>query len=146
MTADTRVLPDRRASGARFHYPERRTGFDRRVPARSRLDRLVLRLRNSDDAVFSVAAAIAVLNVLDLLLTLAALDRGIGEANPVMAGLFEANVWLAATFKLVMGTGAAALVWTARRYKRVLQAGLFLLTVFVAVTLYHFVGLIILGL
>lgn len=145
MTADTRVIPDRRAAGSRFHYPERRTGFDRRIPADNRLDRLVLRLRNDDDAVFAVAAGIVLLNVLDLLLTLAALNRGFGEANPVMAGLFGANVWLAAGFKLAMGTGAAALVWAARKYRRVLQAGLLLLAVFVAVTFYHLLGVVLLG-
>ena len=145
MTADVRVIRDRRAPGSRFHLPERRSGFDRRVPARNRLDRWVLRMRDNQQLVLTVALAIAGLNALDLVLTLAALDQGVSEANPIMARLFDADIGLAATLKLATGVGAAAIVWWGRRFKLVLQAAVVLLMVFVGVTIYHIFGAVLLA-
>ena len=145
MTVDVRVVPDRRSRGSRFHLPERRTGFDRRVPARNRFDRLVLRLRDNSRAVLAVAGGVALLNALDLLLTLSALSQGVGEANPVMARLFDADVGAAAVIKLATGAGAAALIWWGRRFKLVLQAAVALLVVFLGVSVYHLLGAVLLA-
>lgn len=145
MTVDVRVIRDRRSRGSRFYLPERRTGFDRRVPARNRFDRAVLRLRDNPRAVLAVAAGVALLNALDLVLTLVALSRGVGEANPVMARLFDADLGAAAVLKLATGVGAAALIWWGRRFKLVLQAAVALLVVFLGVSLYHLLGALLLA-
>lgn len=77
------------------------------------------------------------LNLVDLLLTVQALSLGATEANPIMAYLFALDPTLAALFKVVVGAGIALAIWSARRYRRILETSLFMVGVMTAVLLYH---------
>jgi hypothetical protein len=77
------------------------------------------------------------LNVADLLLTLQALSMGAVEVNPVMAWLFATDPAVAAMFKLAVGFGIALVVWTARRYRRILETSLLLVAIMSLLLVYH---------
>lgn len=77
------------------------------------------------------------LNLVDLLLTVQALSMGAIEGNPVMAYLFAVDPTLAALFKVVIGAGIALSIWSARRYRRILETSLVVVGVMTAVLLYH---------
>jgi hypothetical protein len=124
-----------------LRYPERRLGFDRRRPPRDtwrgRYHRFLDRYRGDTDTIAAVLLVFIVLNIADLLLTIRALSMGAVELNPVMAWLFELDPTLAALFKLSVGMAIALSVWAARRYRRILEASLLLVTVMTVVLLYH---------
>lgn len=134
-------MPDRRVQRTPFHFPERRTGFDRRlaeVPGWGGMwDEGLRKYRDNRTGFLLVLATIIVFNYVDYLLTIRVLRVGGTELNPIMARLFEISPVVAATAKL--GTvGAAALVLlTLRRYRRTLEASLVLLFAFTALMFYH---------
>lgn len=115
---------DRRRGRARFHVPERRTGFDRRDATRRRRDALLAAYRDRTGLIVAVLAAIVALNGADLALTHVALGRGATEVNPVMAAWFAAGTAPAALFKLSVGAAVAGGLWALRRYRTALAASL----------------------
>lgn len=132
---------DRRVRRSRFHFPERRSGFDRRLVERpgwpGMWDASMRKYRDNQQTFLLVLATIIVFNYVDYLLTYRVLRAGGAELNPVMARLFEISPVVAAVAK--MGTvGAAVLVlMLLRRYRRTLEASLILLVAFTALMFYH---------
>jgi hypothetical protein len=87
---------------------------------------------------------VVVLNLLDYLFTLRALDRGHTEANPVMATLFDLDPTFAGVFKMGVAFVIVGVVWELRHYRRVLQVSLVALGTVGAVVIYH-LTMILLG-
>lgn len=110
---------ERRMTGARFWYPERRSGFDRRSSGGA-----IAWYRDHPSVVALALAAVAVLNLADYLLTIRALDRGAIEVNPVMAALFDVDPAVAGAVKLLLGLGVVLVIWQMRRYRRILEVSL----------------------
>lgn len=133
--------PDRRTRNISLYYPERRRGFERRRPTegtwRASYHHLLERYRNDSDLIAAALLVFVVLNIADLLLTMQALSLGAVEVNPVMAWLFAIDPVTAALFKLVVGVGIALAVWTARRYRRILEMSFVLVAVMTLVLVYH---------
>lgn len=124
-----------------FRYPERRTGFERRLPAdgtiRSAWLRTLERYRDSPLAVAVVAVAFVALSGADLLLTLRALDAGATELNPLMAALFATSPVAAGAVKMSIAVVVAATMWAGRRYRRILELSLLAVGVMAALLAYH---------
>jgi hypothetical protein len=95
------------------------------------------RFRHDHDTIAAVLLVFVLLNLVDLLLTVQALSMGAIEVNPVMAYLFAVDPTLAALFKVVIGAGIALTIWSARRYRRILETSLVTVGVMTAVLLYH---------
>ena len=85
--------------------------------------------------------AVNLLNVADLALTLAALESGGSEANPILRPLLAYSPLWAGVFKVAAVLAATLLVWQARRYRKVLIVAVLTLAVFTGVLVYHLVGL-----
>lgn len=128
-----------------YVFRDRRSGFERRDQQRGGVPGLVhnvlVTLRDNPAALRVLLVAVNALNLIDFGFTLNALSLGAGEANPVMASLFEAGPVWAGLFKTVAVLVATAIVWECRRYRKALAAGVLILLVFVAVFVYHIVGL-----
>ncbi len=138
---------DRRVQRTPLHYPERRSGFDRRtVPGwRGRYLGDLRDFANRPRTVVLVLATIIVFNFMDFYLTVRILNAGGVEVNPIMERLFAVGSQTAAVVKLGI-VGAAALVLLAlRRYRRTLELSLALLVSFSMLMLYHVVLVIQLG-
>lgn len=137
--------PDRRVRRVSLHHPERRSGFDRREPEPGTLRSVWLRLltayRDSSVAVAVVVLGFVALSAADLMLTLRALEAGATELNPVMAALFERSPALAGAFKLSIAVAVAAVLWTARRHRRILELSLVATGLMGALLVYHLVSL-----
>jgi len=147
--SDRRDTSDRRASSVTFRYPERRTGFDRRlecVPGSlsHRYSTLVRSLADGGTALLVVLVLFNILNVTDALMTASILEAGGAEANPVMRQLYGAGVWQAVAFKVAIGAAMTATIWSLRRYRRIVEIALVILAVFTAVVLYEIVGMLLL--
>lgn len=128
---------------------ERRSGFDRRRPETrsARLqERVLIPLRDNRRNVLTLLATANVLNVLDFLFTLRALDHGAVEANPVMRMLFSYDPVTAGSVKIALMLGVSLLVWRFRRYRPPLIAGVALAVVFGLVFIYHLYGVTVTGL
>lgn len=129
VTSDRR-LADRRVRRLSLHYPERRRGFDRRLPGgsfRAACARMVRTYRDRPLLIASVLSTVVLLNALDLALTMRAIHLGAVELNPVMAALLGLDPALAAACKLTLVGIVAAVLWILRGYRRVLEASLLLL-------------------
>lgn len=126
---------DRRARRAAFRYPERRTGFDRRSPGG-----VIASYRDHPGILAAVLTAVVILNLMDLLLTLRALERGATEANPIMSALFELDNTLAGSFKMLVAVGVVLVIWRMRRYRRILQVSLLALVGFSTLIVYQLVA------
>lgn len=120
-TAERRT-GERRARRVSFHYPERRTGFDRRDGSRFR--QMLEGYRRRPALVAGCLGVVVVLQVLDLVLTARLLRAGATELNPIMAGLFEAGIPAAAALKAAVTALVVAGVWRFRRYRRILEFSL----------------------
>ncbi|HEY3318809.1 MAG TPA: DUF5658 family protein [Coriobacteriia bacterium] len=127
-----------RRARRRFVMRERRSGFERRGAA-GRVP-LLQELRDRPAALAVLLIAVNVMNLLDQLATTRALAAGASEGNPVMAGLIAADPRLAAVVKLAVIAGVSAGVWSLRRYRAILQVGVFVFLVFAAVLLLHYAG------
>jgi hypothetical protein len=132
---------DRRVLRNPFHFPDRRTGFDRRFAEkrgwRRSYDRSLRCYRDNKTMFLLVLATIIVFNYVDYVLTIRVLEAGGMELNPIMARLFEISPVVAAAAK-IGAVGAAALVLLAlRRYRRTLEVSLVLLVSFSALMFYH---------
>lgn len=132
---------ERRVRTVSLRYPEQRTGFDRR--ATSRYQSALTAYRRQRGAIAVILGLILVLNATDLILTVRALGRGTGEANPLMAWLFEQHIGLAAIFKLAIGIAVTVVIWRLRRYRRVLELSIVLAALFGLVLSYHMVGVLL---
>jgi hypothetical protein len=142
---DSAITPRDTRSGERRRrrksvLSERRSGFDRRESTHCPFVRMLVTLRDSPAALLVLLAAVNVLNLLDQLATTRALAAGFEEGNPVMASLIAWDPRLAAVVKLVTVLGVSFGVWRLRRYRIVLQAGVFTFLVFAGVMLIHFYG------
>ena len=142
---DRRTGEDRRAGRARFHFPERRPGFDRRVdpsigPRRAAYRRWIRRISDSSLRSGVLMASIVALNVADMAFTFAALDRGLEELNPVVAALLDTGHGVAAFVKIGVAVVLAAAGWRFRRFRRVIEAALLVAAVMTGVVLYHLLG------
>ncbi len=124
---------ERRRTRPRFRYPERRTGFDRRVSTG-----VIGWYRNHPRAIATVLVGVVLLNLADYLLTLRALDRGATEANPFMAVLFDIHPAAAGFVKTMLGLGVVLTIWQMRRYRRILEVSLVALAGFTLVLAYQF--------
>ena len=131
---------DRRARVISLRYPERRSGFDRRVSSRYQI--ALDGFRSNQLAIAGVVSLVLLLNAMDLALTVQALSRGATEVNPFMAWLFDLDLLVASTFKLGLGLAVALTLWRLRRYRRILELSLVLAGAFVLVLAYHFAGLL----
>ena len=130
--------PERRVRAISLRYPERRTGFDRRIV--SRYQAALATFRSEPRVIAGVLALVLILNAMDLALTVQALGRGATETNPIMAWLFDQDMLMASTFKLGLGLAVALTIWRLRKYRRVLELSLVLTGVFTLVLGYHLVG------
>ncbi len=143
VTGSDRGGGERRVRTVSLRYPEKRTGFDRR--ATSRYQSALTAYRREPGAIAAVLGLILALNAADLILTVRALGRGTGEANPLMAWLFDQHTVLAAIFKLAVGLAVTAVIWRLRRYRRVLELSIVLTALFGLVLSYHLVGTLLLA-
>ena len=81
--------------------------------------------------------SIVVLNIADMAFTFRALGRGLQEVNPVMAGLLGAGHGVAAFVKIGVSVVLAAAGWRFRRFRRVIEVALLVVTLMSVVVLYH---------
>ena len=89
--------------------------------------------------------ALNLLSLADWALTMNALGSGAVEGNPVLAGLMRHSMLLAGAFKIVVMLGVSVLVWQARAYRLVLATLLGALGLYLLVIVYHFSGLVVMG-
>ena len=132
MTATTeRRWTDRRSKSTHFYFPERRTGFDRRLGGP------LTWYRDRPAAIAIVLAVVGVLNILDLSLTDVILSRGGAEANPIMSALLEADPVLAALVKLGLTAAVISVIWWMRRYRYILAVSLVALAAYSGLVVYQ---------
>ncbi len=113
----------RRNARVKFKYPERRTGFERRILRTSYLSRVSISLANHRRAFLNVLIAVNVLSVLDFLLTINLLNLGhIWEGNPFIASLIVFNPIVAFLYKTSLVLSVTLVFWRFRRYKSVILA------------------------
>jgi hypothetical protein len=139
---DRRRQPDRRSGKSRVHLPERRSGFERRTEASTGRFRVaytnwIRRISGSPTRAAVLMMSIVVLAIADMVFTFRALDRGLQEVNPVMAGLLDAGHGVAAFVKVGVSAALAALGWWLRRFRRVIEVALLVVTLMSAVVIYH---------
>jgi hypothetical protein len=138
VKAHKRQLVRRRNN--RFAYPERRTGFDRRLAGETGLTRLCLYLANRRATFWKALIAINALSVLDLLLTLNLMKFGIvTEGNPVLAGLIQLDPIAALAFKISLIMMITLVFWRFRRYRHVILATASTLALFTVLVGYQLV-------
>jgi hypothetical protein len=139
---DRRTLTDRRARRTTIHFPERRTGFDRRTHPSAGTARVayldwIRRLSESPMRAGFLMISIVVLSIADMAFTFRALDRGLQEVNPVMAGLLDTGHGFAALVKIGVSAALAVAGWWLRRFRRVIEAALLVVALMSLVVLYH---------
>ena len=125
---ERRAGADRRVRRVSLHYPERRSGFDRRELGG--WQGVLLAYRSRPALVAAVLVLVVLLGLADLLLTLWALGQGATEVNPVMARLFAAGPAPAGFIKMGITLAVAGGSWLTRRYRRALEASRVLLVAF----------------
>jgi len=139
---DQRTQTDRRARKTRVHFPERRSGFDRRtVASASRVRvaylRWVQRVSESSAKAALLMGSIVILSIADMAFTFRALGRGLEEVNPVMAGLLDTGHGIAAFVKIGVSAALAAAGWWFRRFRRVIEVAVIVVALMSLVVLYH---------
>jgi Domain of unknown function (DUF5658) len=132
QTADQTVerAADRRVAPPRLHYPERRTGFDRREKSWLGV------LHSSERLVMLFIGFFVVMSAMDWALTLHALGHGAIEGNPVIAALLGHRS-SALFFKMSVTLVAAFLFWRNRRYKYVLGTLIVAVVAYAGLMIYH---------
>jgi hypothetical protein len=139
-TQDTDRRDRERRGPTGMHWPERRTGFDRRRRAG-----VLGVLRDNAWTLLFVLFALNALSAADWYFTLRALENGATEANPVLSGLLARDPQLAAVFKFGMIAAISAVIWMGRRYRLILATGLIALFTYSLVIIYHIGGLTAVG-
>jgi len=139
---DRNTQKDRRGRKTTVHFPERRMGFDRRTDpsaGRARVAHVgwIRQLSESPERAALLMISIVVLNITDMAFTFRALGRGLQEVNPVMAGLLDASHGVAAFVKIGVSVALAAAGWRFRRFRRVIEVALLVVTLTSVVALYH---------
>jgi len=133
--ADKRRVERRARSRHTFHWPERRSGFDRRSP-----DRRLMTLRDNRALLLGVILLIGTLSCFDLAMTERELALGVQEGNPIMRAAFGEGVWSAAAVKAASFLLVSLAIWYFRRYRLVLQFAIGALILYAILTLYHLIG------
>ncbi|MCB2222795.1 MAG: hypothetical protein KQH83_01370 [Actinobacteria bacterium] len=136
---------DRRVARVAIHYPERRSGFDRRTAGATAWGRMVLAYRARPALAAAAALAILALSAADLLLTHRLLAAGAVEANPVMAAVLGRGLLPAAIVKAAVTIPVAGAVWWMRRYRRILEFSVATAALLAALVAYEAVGLAMVG-
>lgn len=121
-----------RRGPTRMHWPERRTAFDRRGRSHPLLDPSIL---------VAVLALLNLLSLLDWALTRHELALGAGEANPLMAFLFEYGDGVAAGVKTAIMLLVSLAVWRLRRFRRVLDLAATTTVAYSGLIVYHVTGI-----
>jgi hypothetical protein len=105
-------------------YPERRTGFDRRMPQSdglySRYVRMLVSYRKNPRTLLLVLVIYNVLNLADLVLTYRSLLLGATEVNPFMKALFDIHPVWAGIVKMSIGMIVSESIWAFRRHRSAL--------------------------
>jgi len=134
---------DRRRRRA-WVWHERRTGFDRRRRAGSRVgsawEGALVFLRDNPLALVLLLALANLLSILDLAFTLRALELGAIEVNPVMRTLIADDPAQAVAVKIGLVAGVSLLVFLLRRYRSMLGVALLTLGLFAVIVAYHLFG------
>lgn len=126
---------DRRITGRAFHYPERRSGFDRRVPN----DPLQV-LRDRPYFLIAMLVALNCLSAVDWAMTMRAMALGAAEANTFLRMLIDANPLAAGVAKACIMLAVTLLIWRERRYRLVLATAIGALGAYGALMIYHVIG------
>ena len=142
--ADQRIAADRRQFGWRTVF----YGFtrSRRHAVRREVDAEVLFLDWHHPWLFFLAVGTMIFSCLDAFMTLQLLDRGMYEANPIMAAILGHGTTAFAVSKMVLtGVGILMLVFMAKaRFMNRVRTGLFLtafFTFYACLVCYEFVHL-----
>lgn len=143
-TMDQRLVADRRQFGWRTVF----FGFtrSRRHNVRRELDTEVVFIDWHHPWLFFLAVGTMIFSCLDAFMTLQLLDRGMYEANPVMAAILSQGTTAFAVSKMAMtGIGILMLVFMAKaRFMNRVRTGLFLtafFTFYACLICYEFVHL-----
>jgi hypothetical protein len=141
---DQRMTADRRQFGWRTVF----FGFtrSRRHAVRREVDDEILFLDWHHPWLFFLAVGTMIFSCLDAFMTLQLLDRGMYEANPVMAAILSQGTTAFAVSKMVLtGVGIMMLVFMAKaRFMNRIRTGLFLtafFTFYACLICYEFVHL-----
>ncbi|MDJ0906917.1 MAG: DUF5658 family protein [Woeseiaceae bacterium] len=141
---DQRVIADRR----QFSWRTVVYGFarSRRRSPRREVDGEVLFLDWHHPWLFFLAVGTMIFSCLDAFMTLQLLDKGMYEANPVMAAILSQGTTAFAVSKMLMtGVGIMMLVFMAKaRFMNRVRTGLFLtafFTIYACLVCYEFVHL-----
>ena len=123
QTSNDRRSTDRRRR-YRLTFPERRSGFERRMPAsgtiRARYQRTLETYRDNPRTLILVLAMFNLLNLADLMLTYRSLIVGATEVNPIMKALFDIHPVWAGIVKMSIGMVVSEVIWALRRYRSAL--------------------------
>ena len=141
----TKAPTERRGSDRRrrhrFVYPERRTGFDRRMPQSdglySRYVRMLVSYRENPRTLLLVLVIYNVLNLADLVLTYRGLLLGATEVNPFMKALFDIHPVWAGIVKMSIGMIVAESIWAFRRHRSALVLSIALTIGMAVLFCYH---------
>jgi hypothetical protein len=130
---------ERRTERSLWHFPERRSGFDRREHPgwRGRYQADLRKYAVSRLTFPLVVASIVVFNLIDYVMTIRVLGAGGLELNPIMQRLFETGWETAALVKLLTAGTVSLVLLALRRYRRTLEVSLVILLGYSALTLYH---------
>ena len=82
-----------------------------------------------------------VMNALDMMLTLQATDLGASEANPIIRALLGTGVPLAFALKILIVALASLAIWSLKRYRASLVAGVIIAAAYASVVVYHVINL-----
>ncbi|MBW6468773.1 MAG: hypothetical protein K0B85_06405 [Coriobacteriia bacterium] len=132
---------ERRGVRASWHWPERRTGFDRR-----RSYPLSGLIRSDQRYFAALLVLILVLGVLDWALTYNALTSlGAVEGNPLMRAAYDAGPGAALALKLTSLAAVVAGMWWLRHYRSVIVLAVAAAGLHVVLVGYHVAGVAILS-
>jgi hypothetical protein len=98
-------------------------------------------LRDHAGALIEVLVLANLLSVVDLIVTLALMRHGVGEANPVMRFLFSLGPAVAASVKVSAVALVSLGIWVLRDRRAALAAAMLLLGAYVAVVAYELLDL-----
>ncbi len=133
---------DRRQSQVALKIPERRSGFDRRLPYH-----VTGHFRDNPSSLLIVLITINVLSLFDFAFTWVQLSAGVSvEANPLLALLYLDNPLAAWLFKTCVVLAVSFAIWHARRYRAILAVALLALTLYLTLFIYHIWGMKVTGL
>lgn len=129
---------ERRKNRKTLVIPERRTGFDRRSASHTVGHKATWHLRSNEFLLVILLILVNLLNLGDLLFTYLALSAGYQEANPFLRYLFlNFSPLVGGYVKLAMGLLVTAAIWCFRKYRRVLEATLLILAIYLLILLFH---------